>query len=237
MKDNRPTIQECKVYGKRHPGKCNKLNVTCFKYNHKGHHLLECTSVARKPKMTCFKCGKVGHMARNCKESIQKANVLRIAGPPPPPTKLVQPSARTFNMTMNDAVQDTDVVAGILTINSLEVKVLMDSGATRSFISENGVDSLKCVPYPLESSLLIEVANQGRVTTNNICPNCDVVMEGRNFSADLVPFKLEKFDIILGMNWLENHDGQIECRSKKVKLRSKDGTEVIFEGKKQIGNF
>ncbi|XP_074342558.1 uncharacterized protein LOC141680155 [Apium graveolens] len=39
------------------------------------------------------------------------------------------------------------------------------------------------------------------------------------------------------MDWLENHDVQIKCRSKKVKLRSKDGTEVIFKEKKQDRKF
>ncbi|XP_074323189.1 uncharacterized protein LOC141660125 [Apium graveolens] len=144
-------------------------------------------SSARNPEMTCFKCGKIGHMARNCKESIHKTSVLRIVGPPPLPAQLVQPRERTFNMTMKDAVQDADVVAGMLAINSVEVKVLIDSGAPISFISENFIDRLKCVVYPLESNLVIEVANQERVTANRICPNCKIVIKGRHFSADLIP--------------------------------------------------
>ncbi|XP_074322729.1 uncharacterized protein LOC141659701 [Apium graveolens] len=154
--------------------------------------------------MTCFKCGKVGHMERNCKKPTQKANVLRIAGPPPSPAQIVQPRARRFNMTMKDAVHDTDVVAGTLAINSVEVKVLMDSGATRSFISESVVDRLKCVAYTLESNLIIEVVNQERVDANRICPCYDIVIEGQHFSADLILFKLGEFDIILGMDWLAN---------------------------------
>ncbi|XP_074356324.1 uncharacterized protein LOC141696030 [Apium graveolens] len=109
----------------------------------------------------------------------------------------------------------------------------MDSGATRSFISESVVEKLKCLEYPLESNLIIEVANQKRVTANMIFPNCDINKEGQQFSADLIPFKLGEFNIILGMDWLANHDVQIECSSKKVKLKSKDGIEVIFKGKKQ----
>ncbi|KAL8124559.1 hypothetical protein AgCh_012277 [Apium graveolens] len=48
-KDSRPQIQECKVCGKRHPGRCNKLDVTYFKCNQKGNYLSECPSGARKP--------------------------------------------------------------------------------------------------------------------------------------------------------------------------------------------
>ncbi|XP_074346863.1 uncharacterized protein LOC141685670 [Apium graveolens] len=176
-------------------------------------------------------------MARNCKEPVQKPNVLRIAGPPPPSAQTVQPRAWMFNMTIKDAVHDTNVVAGMLAINSVEAKVLMDSVATNSFISESVVDRLKCVVYPLESNLIIEVANQESVTANRICPNCDIVIEGRHISADLIPFKLEEFDIILGMDWLENHNAQIEYKNKKVKLRTKDGAKVIFKGKRQDKKF
>ncbi|KAL8155745.1 hypothetical protein AgCh_000956 [Apium graveolens] len=113
----------------------------------------------------------------------------------------------------------------------------MDSGATRSFIAESIIDRLKCVVYPLEPNFIIEVANQERVNANRMCPNCDMVIEGRHFSADLIPFKLGEFDVTLGMDLLSNHDAQVECKSKKVKLRTKDGDEVIFRGKKPEKKF
>ncbi|KAL8112978.1 hypothetical protein AgCh_020338 [Apium graveolens] len=228
-KDNRPQIQECKFCGKRHPGSCNKLDVTCSLCNKKGHYSFECPNGAKKPDLTCFKCGKVGHMAKSCKEPVQKANILRIVGPPPLPAPTAQPRDRTFNMTIKDVVQDVDVVAGMLVINSVEVKVLMDSGATRSFISESILDRLNCIAYPLEPNLIIEVANQEKVIVSKVCPDCVMVIEGRHFSADLIPFKLGEFKVILGMDWLSNHKAQIECKSKKVKLRTKDGDEVIFK--------
>ncbi|XP_074346589.1 uncharacterized protein LOC141685383 [Apium graveolens] len=116
-------------------------------------------------------------MARNCREPVQKVNVLRIVGPPLPETPTAQSRARTFNMTMKDAVQNVDVVAGTLVINSVEVEVLMDSGATRSFIAESVIDRLKCIAYLLETTLIIEVAIQERVTANRICPNCELLID------------------------------------------------------------
>ncbi|XP_074377905.1 uncharacterized protein LOC141719427 [Apium graveolens] len=122
-------------------------------------------------------------MARDCKEPVQQANVLRITGPPPPALQ-VQPRARTFNMTMKDVVQDSDVIAG--------------------------------------PNLVIEVANQDKVSVDRICPSYDIEIGGRHFFTNLIPFKLGEFDIILGMDWLADHDAQNECKRKKVRLKSKD---------------
>ncbi|XP_074337032.1 uncharacterized protein LOC141674208 [Apium graveolens] len=216
---------------KKHSKICNKPNITCFMYNKKGHYSSECTSSSDKKGVTYFKCGKLGHMARDCKEPVQQENVLRITEPPPPAPQ-VQPRAQTFNMMMKDDVQDSDVIAGTLIVNSLDAKVLMDSGATKSFISKNFIDKLNCATQPLEPNLVIEVANQDRVSVDKICPSCDIEIEGRNFFANLIPFKLGEFDIFLSMDWLADHDAQIEYKSKKVRMKSKDNNEVIFRGRK-----
>ncbi|XP_074362393.1 uncharacterized protein LOC141702641 [Apium graveolens] len=113
----------------------------------------------------------------------------------------------------------------------------MDSRVTRSFIAESVIARLKCVAYPLEPNLIREVANQERVTAKRICPICDRIIKGRHFSADLILFKLREFDVLLWMDWFSNHYVQIECRSKKVKLVTKDGIKVIFKGKKQEKEF
>ncbi|XP_074346555.1 uncharacterized protein LOC141685344 [Apium graveolens] len=136
--------------------------------------------------------GKFGKNARNQNQKLQKfkpgngnqkncfqktgqlvndnrPHMLRIDGPPPPSAPAAHPRARTFNITMKDAVQNADVVACTLVINSVEVKVLMESGATRSFIAESVIDKLKCIVYPLKPNLIIEVANQERVTVNKGC--------------------------------------------------------------------
>ncbi|XP_074336140.1 uncharacterized protein LOC141673303 [Apium graveolens] len=113
----------------------------------------------------------------------------------------------------------------------------MNSGATKSFIVESVIARLKCVAYPLEPNLIREVANQERVTAKRICPIYDRIIEGRHFSADFILFKLKEFDVLFWMDWFSNHYVQIECRSKKVKLETKDGIEVIFKGKKQEKKF
>ena len=117
-------------------------------------------------------------------------------------------------MTMGDAVQNTDVVAGTLPINSIPTKVLIDSGATKSFISQEFAHRLNCETQPLVEALTIEIANQDRVTVSQICPHCEIDILGRYFYADLIPFKLGEFEVILGMDWLTNYNAQIDCKEK-----------------------
>ncbi|KAL8133900.1 hypothetical protein AgCh_009097 [Apium graveolens] len=105
-------------------------------------------------------------------------------------------------MTMKDAVQSLDVVAGTLPVNSVDAKVLFDSGATRSFISQDFVDKLHCEVKLLEQALMIELANKDQVSVDRVCPRCNIEIAGHHFYANLIPFKLGEFDVILGMDWL-----------------------------------
>ncbi|KAL8155372.1 hypothetical protein AgCh_000671 [Apium graveolens] len=149
-----------------------------------------------------------------------------------------QPKARTFNMTMKDAVQSSDMVVGTLSVNSVDAKVLFNSGATRSFISQSFVDKLHCEVKLLEQALMIELANKNQVSVNRVCPRCDIEIGGHHFYANLIPFKLREFDVILGMDWLSENNAQIDCKNRKVRLRTLDGKKnMIFRGNKQEKKF
>ena len=159
------------------------------------------------------------------------ASVRRVLALPPPPPN--QPKARTFNMTMKEAVQSPSVIAGTLLVNSVISKVLIDSGATRSFVSEQFLGKLHCEIEWLGETLIIKLANDDQVPVDRVCPACDIEIAGHHFSVDLIPFKLGEFDIILGMDWLACHNAQIDCANKRVKLRTAENATVIFKGEKQ----
>ena len=151
----------------------------------------------------------------------------------------VEPTAlaRIHNLTMREAVRDTGVIAGTLLVNSTHVKVLIDSGASKSFISEVFADKLNCPLEPLNKVLNVEIANQERIPVSQQCPRCLIEIAGRQFYIDLIPFKLGEFDLILGMDWLTKYGACIDCKNKKVILNSPDNQEVIFKGQRQTKEF
>ena len=202
----------------------------------------------QRPPILCNRCGKPGHIAKNCRTGMpatatnnlmritapnQNADMLRIEGP----SAESNPRARTFNMTMRDAVQNSDVVAGTLSVNSVPAKVLIDSRATRSFISREFSHLLNCPSCLLKEVLVIETTNQDRNPVDQVCPDCEIEILGHRFRANLIPFKLGEFDVILGMDWLSEHDAQIYCRKKKVTIRIFEDLKVEFQGQKQVKKF
>ncbi|KAK1372774.1 hypothetical protein POM88_028967 [Heracleum sosnowskyi] len=227
---SRPPLPECKTCGKRHLGICHRLNVTCFKCNQKGHYSRDC-----KMGIVCHRCKKPGHMIKDCRAPATVNNMIRAIEAPP--VVNVQPLARTYNMSMGEAVRDSDVVAGTLLVNSIPVQVLIDSGATKSFISETFARRLNCVMKPLSGMLTIEIANQDRIAVSSYYPRCEIEILGNRFYVDLLPFKLGEFDVILGMDWLTEYDASIDCKNKRVTLVTLEKKEIIFRGEKQRKRF
>ena len=52
------------------------------------------------------------------------------------------------------------------------------------------------------------------------------------FSGDLIELSFREFDVILGMDWLSQHQVVVDCRMKRVTLRTPSGKEVTFIGER-----
>ena len=64
--------------------------------------------------------------------------------------------------------------------------------------------------------------------------DCEVLVEGFNFKADLIPLNMVEFDVILGMDFLETYRAMIDYFRKEVVFRSLDGFEVVFQGERYV---
>jgi hypothetical protein len=64
--------------------------------------------------------------------------------------------------------------------------------------------------------------------TKLICPAISISIRGVDLLSNLILLDSKGIDIILGMDWLSKHVGDIQCTKKAVRLTKKDGTTVEF---------
>ena len=65
---------------------------------------------------------------------------------------------------------------------------------------------------------------------NRVYRDCPIRIREYEFSGDLIELSFREFDVILGMDWLSRHQVVVECRMKRVTLRTPSGEEVTFIG-------
>ena len=60
------------------------------------------------------------------------------------------------------------------------------------------------------------------VNVNKVYKNCPIMINDREFPADLIDFPFHKFDLILGMDWLFKHKVIVDCDKRSVVLKCSD---------------
>ena len=61
---------------------------------------------------------------------------------------------------------------------------------------------------------------------------CPIRIREYEFPGDLIELSFREFDVILGMDWLSRHQVVVNCRMKRVTLRTLSGKEVTFIGER-----
>ncbi|KAA3465740.1 RVP_2 domain-containing protein [Gossypium australe] len=100
--------------------------------------------------------------------------------------------------------------------------IVVDSGATRSFILSDVVRELG---IPVEASRLgfmVKIPLGDSVVVDQVYRCCPLMVQGQGF------------DVILGMDWLTEHQVKVDCEVKMVTLCCADGSEVVVREKFEL---
>ncbi|VFQ59510.1 unnamed protein product [Cuscuta campestris] len=123
-----------------------------------------------------------------------------------------------------------DVILGMFTLFGSDLLALIDPGSTLSYI---------CVPLPdnsvvargqLESPMLVSNPLGHSMSLHHVYRQCPLTARGKIFLADLIELPYKEFDIILGMDWLTEHQAVVDCSSRTVRLRAPDGDTIMIDG-------
>nr|GFA25962.1 putative reverse transcriptase domain-containing protein [Tanacetum cinerariifolium] len=73
----------------------------------------------------------------------------------------------------------------------------------------------------------IEMADGNLISTNTVIQGCTLTLLNQPFKIDLMPIKLDSFDVVIGMDWLSKYHAKIICDEKVVHIPIEDETLII----------
>nr|XP_043612589.1 uncharacterized protein LOC122584572 [Erigeron canadensis] len=224
-------VDEGELKRKNHPGSCREK--ACYNCGKTGHVSRDCKARPHKP-IICFKCFEEGHIKSSCpklteeerqeerRKEAERRNTLAHGNP----------RGRSFQLTVEQAKNTDDVITGTFLMYNVLMRILFDSGANRSFVATRVIHVIPTSKSSLDHILQVEVGNGRTNLVKDVYKNCEIKIVAEIFQANLIPFPMGEFDIILGMDWLSTCNAKISCDEKFISLKTSKGEDMVVYGDK-----
>jgi hypothetical protein len=121
--------------------------------------------------------------------------------------------------TMSDIPEGASMLTGTFSINDTPGKILFDSGATHSFISENLLGKLGLRGSHTKSAYKI-ITPGGNISSHIVTFGVPVKLGSKNIQSNLITINLEGMDVILGMDWMTQHKVVLDISDRFVEINS-----------------
>ena len=99
------------------------------------------------------------------------------------------------------------------------VSILVDPGASLSYISPKLVELCKLKEQKFRNSWLVQLATGAKRKITTKIPNYVLEVAEQQIEVDLNILPLGSYDVLLGMDWLEKHWTVVDCKEKAISFR------------------
>jgi len=115
-------------------------------------------------------------------------------------------------------------------INNKSLKILLDTGASTSIIFDSVVKRLELSEL-VDHRVKTELHGIGTETSSGKIWYTELQLNNIYFPISLTVSNntIEKFDMILGINFLQSYNAQIDFKNKKIKLNDKYDIVFLYE--------
>ena len=110
------------------------------------------------------------------------------------------------------------------------VSILIDPGASLSYVSPSIVEKCNLSLKKFEKSWLVQLATGTKRKVVIYVENCEMFMSQFKTQVKLNVLPLGSNDILLGMDWLEKHNVVLNCFEKKFACLDDKGETVTIKG-------
>lgn len=120
----------------------------------------------------------------------------------------------TLSKSASSLIPASCTVQLIGTIQTVPVEILIDSGSSSSFVNQSLLSQLIDVQL-LPASSSVQVAGGGRLVNQSVLHGVPWIVDDYTLITNFRTLPLTNFDVIIGMDWLEEHSPmQIDWRHK-----------------------
>nr|GEW86770.1 putative reverse transcriptase domain-containing protein [Tanacetum cinerariifolium] len=170
------------------------------------------------PCRTCFNCNRPGQLAKDCKGVPRNVNPVIARNPP---VRACYECGSTDHVRGNSS--GSEHYDGYVYFNNHFATTLFESGADCSFVSTTFIPLLGIETNELGVKYEIEIASGQLLEIVKVIYGCRLEIEGHVFDINLLSFRHESFDVIIGMDWLSKYKDKIICYEKAVRIPLLDG--------------
>ena len=90
-------------------------------------------------------------------------------------------------------------------IQNFSVSILIDPGASLSYISPSIVEKCKLTLKKFDKSWLVQLATETKQKVVNYVESCDLMMDQFENRVKLNVLPIGSYDILIEMDWIEKH--------------------------------
>ena len=224
-----PSPPYCTHCGRKHKGECWRLTGACLVCGSSEHKVKDC------PRAHSF----IGPQTEGTVSIVQKSNKDNKSVASPSASRQATQTmgrqddrapARAYAMKVVEEKDAPDVIVGHFYIFETIVHALIDPGSTHSYIYTTILSLGSLQKSKTEYDILVTNPLGHSVIVNRVYRDYPIRIREYKFPGDLIELSFREFDVILGMDWLARHQVVVDCRMKRVPLRTLSGEEVTFIG-------
>jgi hypothetical protein len=108
-------------------------------------------------------------------------------------------------------------------INNHAFTILIDSGASHSYIDPKLVEILLFTRSKHDKYWLVQLATRGKRKVVEMVKSCPVDMNGLSTKEDLNILPLGSYACLIGMDWLDQHHDVLDCHKKGFTFLDEEG--------------
>ncbi|XP_071901550.1 uncharacterized protein [Coffea arabica] len=187
--------------------------VNCAYCKKPGHAMDGCW----KKQGRCLKCGSSEHQIAGCPKIQEGGNPN--ARPNTSGGSRPTVPARVYAIDDQPVPDSSEVMEGTLPIFHRLAKVLIDPGATHSFVNPSFMSGIDVRPVKLPFDLEVRTPmGDKRIIDSLAFKNCEFWIGERKMLVDLISLDIKGYDVIIGKDFLGQYHAKLDCRAKVVEF-------------------